>query len=259
MSSLFSWINAIDGGIVAAGDQVTTLPASYLQDPKIQKVWRSGVSTSTYVTVDLRAPVALGVVGLFGMNLAATDTVRIRLSNVALGSSELLDTGVQACNAVTGYNQYVYIPATPITVRYIRIDINAASRAALGNFDIGRAWAGPIWTPTIQYSLGWGEQWEDTSNVIESERSGLVFIDAKPKRRTLSYSYDFLSPADRAQAQELDRVAGKSSQILFVRDTEGALATEPLLGRLTDTSKITQEFNSAPAVYAKPYTIRQDL
>lgn len=258
-TSLFSWVNAIDGASLAAGDQVVTLPVANLADPKIQKLWRSGTSTATFFTADLRSAISLGVIGLFGCNLSSTDTVRIRLSNVAVGSSELLDTTALASGIADGYGQYVYVPAAAISARYLRVDINAPSRASYGNFDIGRAWAGPVWNPAVNFSLGWGEDFEDPSVVTESPRSGAAFVDTQAKRRVMALGYDFLSPADKDSAMDLARQAGRSGQLLFVPDTAGSLAKGPLLGRKSEDSKVLQSFNSYPAIYAKSFTLRQDL
>lgn len=259
MSALFSWVNSADTATLTVGDQVSSLPVANILDRKVQKVWRSGTSTSTYVGVDLGSAVSLGIIGLFGCTLSATDTVRIRLSNVAVGSSELLDTGALACGNAAGYEQYVYIPTNAISARYMRIDIAAASRASYGYFDIGRLWAGVAWTPTINYSLGFNEQWKDDSEQVKSPRSGAVFVDQRPVYRAMNIAFDWLSVADRLQALALDRVAGKRGQILFVPQTDGDLTTGPLLGRMVDTTPVKTEMNTSPAIYGKTYSLEQDL
>lgn len=259
MSALFSWINGIDGAILSAGNQVSTLPVANIADRKVQKAWRSGNATASWFGADLRTATSLGVIGLFGMNIAAADTVRIRLSNVAVGNNELLDTTALASNVAAGYGQYVYVPVAPITARYLRVDINAPSRASQGNFDVGRAWAGPVWTPPINFSLGYGEQFNDGSSVLKAPRSGARFVDEGAVWRSFDMTFDWLDDADRIDALEIDRVCGKRGQLLFVPDTAGDLVRRPLLGALTETSKVIENVAVFPPAYSKSYSIEQDL
>lgn len=259
MAARFSWVNAIDTAILTAGDQTSSLPVANLVDRRVQKVWRSGVSTSTWFGADFRNSVPVTIVGLFGMTLAAADTVRVRLSNTAPGGGELWDSGTVACGVVPGFDQWVHILDGAITARYIRVDIAAASRAGIGSFDIGRAWAGDAFEPSVNFSLGWKERWLDSSVVEKSLRSGARFVDAGAVRRSLDVTFDWLSESDRQQVLEMDRVIGRRGQMLFIPDDEGDLARGALLGGMADTAAVSQPGDFASPVYSRPFTIEQDM
>ena len=261
MTGSFSYVNKIDNAATAlsAGDAVSTLPIANLQDPRVQKVWRSGTSYATWFGADLGAALPIEVIGLFGCSFGSTDTVRIRLSAVTLGAGELLDTTATASNIVAIYGQYVVLTGTLINARYIRVDVSAPSRSGLGYFDVGRLWAGPLWTPAFNYSLGWGEQWKDTSIIARSPRSGAIFVDTAASFRSFDMTFDYLSEDDRAQAMTMDNTAGKRGQILFIPDLAGTLTTGPLLGRMVDTGQIKQDLRVSPPVFVRVYSLEQDL
>jgi hypothetical protein len=259
MTSLFSWQNWIDTATLAAGDQATTLPVANLKDRRVQKCWRSGTSTATYFTADFGAAQQIDVIALFGLTLSETDTVRIRLSNTALGDGEILDTTALASGVLDGYDQYVYLPEASLSARYLRIDVDAASRAAIGNFDLGRAWVGPGWFPAIGYSLGQGVKWNDDSTVIRSPRSGATFVDKTPPYRSRDISFEWLSQDDQNALMDMDRLVGRGGQMLFIPDTQGDLARDPLLGRQDQINNVTQPLNIYPAAFSRQFTLTQDL
>lgn len=270
MPAMFSWLNLIDSATLAAGDQSPALPVQNLKDRRVQNVWRSGSSISTYFTADFGSQSDIDVIGLFGATIGATDTVRIRLSNVSLGGNELFDQTVES-NVQDGYDQFVYPLGETIAARYLRIDIDAESRAADGFFDIGRAWAGAGWQPKIGFSLGWTQEWNDLSTVTQSPRSGAVFVADAPSYRSMTVSFETLDDDDVAQARELDRIVGIRGQFLFLPDTVNGLPTMPILGRQvagqssgsgsagSSGGSIVQQNETQPVTYSRTYKIQQDL
>jgi hypothetical protein len=255
---LFSWINFIDGAVMTAGAEVATLPVNNLKDSRVQKPWRS-LTTSTWFQADFGGVTDIDVLGLFGCLLAETDTVRHRLDAVTAGAGVLLDTGAIDSGCLTRYKQHVYPLASTISARYWRCDISATSRAAAGFFDIGRAFAGAGWMPTVGFSIGWGDRWVDLSEVVRSKRSAAVFVDVCEMFREMALQFDSLTDADRLQALEMDAYAGRHGQILFVPSTESAsIQQEAILGRMQDTTQIRQETDAYPLRYAKSYSIQGD-
>jgi hypothetical protein len=259
MSALFSWVDRLEGATVSTDSELSTLPASNIKDRRVQKVWRTDGDTTAYFGVDFGSAVSVGVLGIFGATISSTDTVRHRLSAVALGNGELLDTTAVASTTDPNYLQQIYILSAEVNARYWRCDIVASSRSSEGYFEVGRAWAGPAWTPSINFSLGWSAGWVDTSAVEKSPRSGAVFVDEGVVFRRMGVTFDSLAESDRTQALELDRAAGRRGQILFVPDTSGDPETEAILGRMIDTSPVSQPTEAWPARYSKAYQIEQDL
>jgi hypothetical protein len=261
---LFSYTNYADTGVYTAGDQVSTLPVSNLADRRVQKVWRSGTSYATWFGIDFGDSVGIGILGLFGCTLFSTDTVRHRLSNVALGNGEILDTGAVASGISDGYDQTLKVlgsGGTNTTARYWRCDINAISRSFVeGYFDIGRAWAGPVWQPSVGISLNWSEAWDDTSQIERSPVSGATFVQGGVSPRGMSVQFDYLSEDDKANALYIDRTVGTRGQLLFVPDeTSTTLNAQAILGRQTRIARISQPTDTYPVVYSKAYDLQQDL
>lgn len=259
MQPMFSHIDRVLDGALSASSEAATLPATNLADKRIGKVWRSLVTTASF-DVDFLSAYSIRALGIFGATLSSTDTVRHRLSAVSVGAGELLDTGAIACGVIADYNQHLHILAAAVTARYWRCDIVATSRAAEGYFDVGRAWAGSVWAPERGFTLGWQDGWRDTSRVTRAMRSGAVFTDVGVMYREMRVSFDMLSEADRTAAKALDAYAGRNGQILFIPDADSAnINIEAILGRMKDTSPISQPSDAFPAVYSKSYDIEQDL
>jgi hypothetical protein len=159
----------------------------------------------------------------------------------------------------TGYGLHLYQPPAPLTARYWRCNLNATSLTSVPGFvDLGRAWAGPAWTP-MRGNLAYGlaETWTDGAQVDRNARSGLEFVDVGPRARVLNFAFSALTESDAAQIRELQRVAGLNRQILFVPFPGGGpdLAA-PIIGRLTEVPPITLP---RYARYAVTFQIRQSL
>jgi hypothetical protein len=257
MASMLGYTNRVDAGTLTAGDTTANLPIINLTNIRLRKVWRSGTSISTWFGVDFGAAYSIRLLGVFGLNFfGASDTIRHRLSAVALGNSELLDVTLTG-NVTEGFNQSVRVLAAAVSARYWRCDINAVSRTT--NFDVGRAWASNVFAPAVGINLGHGEGWVDTSTVERSARSGGVFPDAGAVYRVRDFEFDSLTDAERVSALDLDRTVGRRGQVLFVPDDAGTPSTEAILGRLTDTTRVRQPTDASPARFSKSYEIEQDL
>jgi hypothetical protein len=191
--------------------------------------------------------------------MASTDTVRHRLDVTTAGAGAVLDTTAIAGNWRAGYGMHLYQPASPLTARYWRCNFTFLSLIPTPGFmDLGRAWAGPVWTPTRgNLAYGFSETWADGSEVTRNPRSGLEFVDLGPRQRVLSFGFPSLTEADAAQIRELQRVAGLNRQILFVPfPGDGPERAAPVIGRLTEVPPITlPRF----ARYAVTFQIRQSL
>lgn len=233
-TTYLSWVNLLDAAVLSTDSAVATLPVSNLQHPHLPKKWYSlaGV-TSAYVLVDLGAAAAVDLVGLFGSNLTAAATLRIRAStsDVTAVSGDLYDTGVLAAMASATYGLAIHVLAAAVTARYWRIDISDASLA--DNLRIGRAWLGPAWRPTDNRLYPWEIGYDDLSTVGESE-SGQEFVDVRPRRRVLQFGFEQSSESEMFEnAFALDRVAGVTGQVVAALEPGTSLAAhKSMLGRL---------------------------
>ena len=259
MATEISWVNAVDTATAFTSDsQSATQPASNLASPRYGRIWRTSAATTAYAIITFAAATSINVLALAGCTLAATDTVRHRLYDTD-GTTVLYDSTAVACGVVPGYNLHVTRLSQAYSPKYWRIDIVAASRASYGYFDIARAWAAPVWTPTIGISLPWEESWNDGADVVRAPRSGARFTGDGPQFRSMKCSLQWLSVADKLQAKELARVAGIRNQVLLIADTTGDLPREAVLGRIDQMQAVRQEILTTPATYRQDFAISQDL
>lgn len=257
MGAAFSYVNHLDDAatVLAASDQSASLPVGNLQDWRIAKVWRSGASIAAFFTADLGSVKAIDAVGLFGLQIGATDTVRIRLSTVALGASDVFDTTALASGIVAGYNQYLWLPGSTKNARYLKVDINAASLAAQGYFDLARCWVGALWSPAYNFKSGAEFLIKDPSANARAVRSSIRFSDRFSKYRTANFTFGALSATEAAKADDMDLTVGTTQQFLFVRDKAGDLARQPILGTQTQVNPTVW---AAPLTYTKQYQLEED-
>jgi hypothetical protein len=276
MPALISWVNWVDRAatIITASSQAGNLAPSRMANPQMRTFWRTDAGVVTpQMDFDFGVAREVGVLALAqpdnagGINadneaigwMQTSDTVRHRLDVTTAGAGALLDTTAVAGGWAPGYGLHLHIPSSPISARYWRSDLNAASLASVpGWIDVGRAWAGPAWSPSRgNISYGFGQSWGDGSLVDRNPRSGLEFISRGPRARVLTFAFQALTAADAAQIKELQRVAGVSGQVLFVPFPDGAnRATEAVIGRLTEVQPITQPNF---VMHAVAFQIRQSL
>ena len=100
-----------DAATIAAGSQVTSLPAANLQTMQPKKVWRSA-SASDYLNITFPTPIAANMLALVGHNLSSMGVYRVRLAaSLALTvSAPLVDTGYQSVWPATGKPVAEYWP-----------------------------------------------------------------------------------------------------------------------------------------------------
>ena len=113
---LFVRENVVDTGIVTAGSELATLPASNVQTEAIGQIFKAATTLSTYLLVNLRQQLELGGTAL--MNCVTDNAVRIRLSTA--------DATGEAGNS---YDETVISSAEPI----YRKMVHSISPAATGD------------------------------------------------------------------------------------------------------------------------------
>jgi hypothetical protein len=252
-------VNAVDTATtITAGSEAATLPASNLASSRFGRIWRTVGATTSYFIVTFAAATSVSVLALGGCTLSATDTVRHRLYS-ADGTTVLYDSGVIACGVLSQYALHVHLLGASYSASFWRCDIVATSRATQGYFDIARAWAGPMWTPTIGISLPWSESWEDGGEVIRAKRSGGTFVGDGPQYRTVEVVLKWMSEADRAQAEDMARAVGTRSQVLLIPLESGTIPRQAILGRFARMQPIVQTQLCFPACYEQSFNIIQDL
>jgi hypothetical protein len=255
LSSLFSWHNAIDKAAMSAGSEASNMRSYNLGGDVLKRAWRA-LSTETWFEAALLEDASPDILGLFGATLSSGDTVRHRLYDS--GGIAVLDETVDA-GIADGYGQHIYFPPSGLTVSKWRCDIVASSRASVGYFDIGRAWLGPGWKPSIGYSVGIGQGWNSTAQPVRAPLSGVIFPGDGASFRSTAFTLDYMSDDDRNQALELMRTAGTTQQVLWVPDTtDGDPAREAMLGKFTEVTQPKIAVATFPRTYSQDFSIQED-
>ncbi len=252
-NGLLSYINRCDlsAAVLSTDSEVATLPAANITDPVIQKVWQTQAA-SAFFQFDFGSALSVGLLALFGCSFGSSDTVRHRLSASTPGGGDLLDTGAVASGVQSGYGVHVYKLSAAVNARYWRCDI-----AASAVFQVGRAWAGPFWSFARNFAPGYAEMREDLSVVTVAERSAVEYVDLGPQFRIVEFNLAQMSTADRDEARDLERLAGRNAQVVLVPDPGSAtVAKEAIIGRVALMTPIITP-REVSNLYAKSFRIRE--
>ena len=233
----------LQASVIAASDQVPTLPAAHLRHPTVAKRWQCP-GTAGWITADAGQAVPARGIVLAGCHIGPADRIRWRLSTGAAAAGDVIDTGwiAQPGVALEGYAAVLF--AGPVTARFLRIDIDAPGRAAFGWFGLGRLFWADGWQPRFGAAPGLIEDATDPSPIHRAPVSGAEYPARRPVQRTLSLSFEALDAvpgADRRALRRLRRAAGITEQVVLVPDPDSPdLAEEIVLGRLDAPPAITR-------------------
>jgi len=239
---------------ITSGTAAAQLPCTNVaNDSPYNTFWQTASGTTTdSLYFDFGANVSIDDLALDGLTLSQTDTIRHRLSSsgAGQGAGDVYDSGAIAGGVVPGYDLHSVSLAATQSARFWRVDIVATSRASIGSFRVGRAWAGPSAIPTNGVGYNYSDGWSDPSQTVVAPFSGKKYINVLPKFRVVSFSWEALNQAQAMQntvysagessLKEITRLAGVSATVLFVPDpTSSSLMMEAVMGYLTKLNPIT--------------------
>jgi hypothetical protein len=142
--------------------------------------------------------------------------------------------------------------SAPVSARYIRIDIVAATLAELGRVFVGAR-------TRFQYNFvkGWARTWNDLS-LRSKTRGGQTQIFPDSVYRTYDVSFDFLTQSDRdGFVEDIDRVNALKTDVLFITNPDSAnLSRDSVWGLMTSLTPVVQPHIGT---YTKQYTIEERL
>jgi hypothetical protein len=260
-NAILGYANAIDSAAsLTASSYVPSLPVNNVQDPNLKKIWRTNGVTSATFQADFGQAMPVGIVALFGVNLSASATIDIKLSNVALGGNELFELGVSPANVDPNYRQSITLlpsaaaPA-PISARYLEIDL-ADPSPLIGTvsfftaqgiapptpyLDIGRIAALNLFQPQHNFAYGSGFYWIDPS-VMQRSKGSTLYVDALPKYRHWEFVLPRVAPSEGATVAQIRQLVGATTDLLFIPDPADMTDAQkqPMWGVVDLTS--TQDF-----------------
>lgn len=242
------WRNLADAGTLTASAEEPAMPATLLLNPHIGRHWRA-MGTSAWVVVDLGSVRSLDTVALFGLNLTAVGTVRVRLSasdpagvtgivhdsdfpsasgTVLIGGTappgSTVEMTVDATDVVDQafgsavLTSWVYPLPAPVSARYVRIDLTDAS---LGWIEAGRIVVGLRTQFGVNFDYGWSRGRVDRSRQSES-RGGQRHIDPDNSYRTVTLTFSALAAGEAETFDTVDLEAGTHADVLLITDPTAA-------------------------------------
>jgi hypothetical protein len=264
---LLAFQNRTDEGTLSGGSWLASLPLVNLQNRLVQRVARStnAANASTKFDLNLGAAKNVGVVALVVHNMSVSAKVRITGDDAAdfitpVYQSAWIDVwpsgmvpqslleweddnfwlGTLSANARAGYQSpFIHVLPAANTLQWWRVEVDDTSNAD-GYVHIGRLFISPTWRPAINYSLGAGLGYTDTTPV-ETSLSGAEFFDVRSKVREFSFTLEGMTATEAYDyALQLQRQVGISGEILQVPDTDDTarIPARAYVGRLSGLTPI---------------------
>lgn len=226
-----------DAATLAATNEVATLPIANVRSSHVIKVFRAS-ATSTEIDLTMSANVAADVFLMAGINIAATDTYRLRASTSALGGTDQLDTGAVSTAISTRYSQALYVFTATVTARYWRLNVTGTNP-----IDIGRLWLGAIVRPAISIAPGYSLQIVDNS-IVKQTDGGQVLRYLRPRLRRAVFNWNQRLDDSEAYAllQNIDHGIGIAADVVFCLDEDHAFAADnTILGALEQLNPLVAD------------------
>lgn len=253
-NAAIAYINLADAGsFLSVSSQTTTMTIANLFNRHVQRRWRSTTNSANFV-LDLGGSKSIDTAGLFGMTMTAAGTIRVRLSTADTtgAAGDAYDSGVVAVNS--SYGAHVSLMPAPVTARYVRIDLSDASATFV---EAGRLFIGVRSSLTYNFSYGWQKGFMDRS-IRTKTRGGQTQVFIDNSYRMLDVTFATLSAAERnALIEEVDRVNGQNTGVLFIIDPDSAvLARDSIWGLIVEPTTVSE---SHFGVFTKQYKIEERL
>lgn len=267
MTALFSWTNHVDrsGAVLSASQTAGDLTPSNMATPQVAVFWRT-TSLAAWGQVDFGADVPIGCLALrFNRQGNAvppeTGTVQHQLDadGGAAGGGAAYDSGAVAINCDALYGYHLHVPPATLTARFWRFTFAGISDVTF--LDVGRAWAGNAFRPTIDVGYPSEDRWGDRSLVSTTGRAGVEWVDHRPTQRVFGVSLGAVAETDREPVRSMFRETGVSGQLLFCLDpsTAGGRMRDTIIGRRTQDRSLNRAVAASPALYSTSLSIRESL
>lgn len=259
--------NLADLAVLTVSSNIAAAPASMMQNPHTTRRWIGSNGSSEYIlavfdTVDF-AFQTIDTIGLFKCagvfdgtlrDLSSAAVTRVRLSSADLtgDAGDLLDTG--SLSGQISYGALVKLLDSPVSAVALKIDLTEGGASIL---EAGRLVIGVRSSFETNFQYGWSFGFSDLSRLRKSA-GGQTFVDLDERYRVLSVNFSMLTQAERLGfVQDLDRLNGVSTDVLFVTDTDSAdLGRDSVWGLVESMTPVTQPHFD---LFAKTYAISERL
>lgn len=264
---MLGWRNRMtDTASVSGGSWLAGLPLTNLLDKERAAVARSSnaLTTSTQFTVDFGTARSLRALALLNHNLSLAGAWRVKLGTTP-GTGDIYTSAWQAAWFIpfgVGAEEWesnawwspaddewtghpfmapMLLPMT-FTARYLTVEIDDTGNAD-GYIQVGRLFAGEVFTPAIGPQYGLQHGWKDNSTVQVMD-SGAVFADEKRGIRTVSLDLPWIDLDESAIWSEIQRRSGSVREILYIPNSTDWQETQRygFCGRLSDLQPQTYAY-----------------
>lgn len=186
MSAIIGYGNLIESATITTGGVWSgSYPANNVKN-RYLGVFARNTDGNGALYIDLGSAQTIGLIGVAGISLAASASVSVRWSTDGWSSYTWVQTAQPQTDYGVGSSYFVVV--SNVSARYWSIGFGAPP----GNHDIGRVFIGSKFAPT--YPLSFGASLGRESRTTRDESiGGTRFHRARPSRRTLTGSFDYLS------------------------------------------------------------------
>lgn len=239
-NAMIGWLNRVDAGTLSAGSADSQRPVTNLATVQPTEKWRTAGLTSTYFDLDNGSAMTMRAVALMATNLTSTATIRVQLSDVAAGGTDIADSGTVSAGVLANTESLIdppknalYVFSAAQTARYARVTLADAALSGTGYIEVGRAFIGPVWQPTRNFELAAPFAFDDSTREQESD-GGQEFLEEGTMRRIVELRFRNLTEADAwGNAWPLQGAVGRRKDVLLIPYPDSAyLAKQWIWGRL---------------------------
>jgi len=193
-------------------------PVGNLQSPLRGKVIRTTSRATQYIRGNWVTAPDIEAIALIRHNLNSYCRWRMQLYSAINQSGLIYDTNDLTPTSMLGWTtgfdvNWIGSIKQPKSFQ-LTISTTDANHPAVGYFEVGRLFMGPVWSPTLNMSYdGFDLSWQDTTRQTRTA-SGSLRSERGAAYRTLSVNFSVLSEAERTELFELARVVGKRLELV---------------------------------------------
>jgi hypothetical protein len=220
MTVRFSYVNLADAADLSASSEVSTLPATNLQDPRPTRIWRAEGASNESVVFDLGQAASATLAVLLEHNLTSNATVLLQ----ANGSDSWDDPAFES--ELLWHEQIIIKFFAATSYRYWRLAIADAANPD-GFIQAGRFWLGNYFQPERDFSRDFSIARVDPSPVVYSDSGSRSAGERTPYR---SVSLLFPGTDEKAEFEEMIAAVGRSKDLMVALDPESTVWSDGLHG-----------------------------
>lgn len=240
--TILSWINRLDDAVATGGSGSDTNPVTNIQNNPVSLLYRSSAESVT-IDFDLGRAETMQLFALLNTSIGASGTVEIRLSNVAPGGVDVMDTGAITAATTPRYPNFFFVTRDQFSARYVQFTI---VNTGIDTVSIGRAWAGPAYVPTINDAFGRDVAWIDSGRKGKNHAGGVRSRTGKTAR-TFAFDIPHNSPTEVfANLNSMDLAIGTSGDLVVMLDRTNYALEFSAIGNIVRATPINRpDFETA--------------